>query len=121
MQVGDGLVALPHDARTKERLEWIAAEVTEANGDAIVWVATPTVRRTGSKLAEDMRNERTAEYESLLSEIESATSTGPRTINKWRRLLRKIDRRDYFRSPGRDAARLAIEKHAAELGTKATT
>ena len=33
-QLGDGLVGLPADARTREQLEWVAEEVTEAGGSA---------------------------------------------------------------------------------------
>ncbi|MGH1488310.1 MAG: Chromate resistance protein ChrB [Acidimicrobiales bacterium] len=114
-QVGDGLVALPNDARTKEHLEWIAAQVTEANGDAIVWVANPAQRRTSGRLASEMRDARSEEYSALVAEIVSAVDAGPRTVQKWRRDLRKIDRRDYFRAPGRDEVRQAIENHVAAL------
>jgi hypothetical protein len=31
-QLGDGLVALPADARTREQLEWIAEDVTDNGG-----------------------------------------------------------------------------------------
>ena len=110
-QVGDGLVALPNDARTKEHLEWIATRVDEADGDAIVWVAAPAVRRTSDQLAADMRNARAAEYRALQEQVESATDVGSRTIQRWRRELRKIDRRDYFRAPGRGSARRAIDQH----------
>jgi len=41
VQVLDGLVALPADARTIEQLEWVAEEVTEAGGEASTWTARP--------------------------------------------------------------------------------
>ena len=115
-QVGDGLVALPHDARTKERFEWIARQVAEAEGDAIVWVASPATRRTSGQLANEMRDARASEYQDLHAEIVSATNAGPRTVQRWRRDLRKIDRRDYFRAPGRDAVRQAIDSFVGEVG-----
>src|SRR5262249_54104107 len=40
-QLGDGLVGLPADARTREQLEWVAEDVTEAGGSAGVWLARP--------------------------------------------------------------------------------
>lgn len=46
-QISDGLVALPADARTREQLEWIAEEVTEAgiststSSAACSWAANP--------------------------------------------------------------------------------
>src|SRR3954470_6216916 len=40
-QIVDGLVALPADARTREQLEWLAEAVTQAGGEASVWLAQP--------------------------------------------------------------------------------
>ncbi len=117
-QIGDGLVALPHDARTKEHLEWIAAQVREADGEAVVWVARPTTRRQSAELARQMRMARDHEYLALLAEVEAEESTkGPsrRTIQRWRREWRRISRRDYFRAPNGDKARLAISAAAGEL------
>lgn len=108
VQVGDGLVALPFDARTKEHLEWVASMVYEADGDAIVWVAT-TTKRQSDDLARRLNEERDAEYGDLLREVavEGAT-VNARTLGRLRREFRRIDRRDYLRAPLRDKARLAI-------------
>ncbi len=120
-QIGDGLVALPNDARTKERLEWVAATVIEVEGDAIVWIATPSGRRHSNKLAQEMSNARDVEYRQLLTEIEAIDGAGQRTIDRWRRQWRRIDRRDYFRAPLRDTARLAIAGLSQQSNTKATS
>jgi hypothetical protein len=40
-QLSDGLVALPADARNRESLEWIAEEVIEHDGEAMVWLGRP--------------------------------------------------------------------------------
>ena len=40
-RLGDGLVALPADARTREQLDWLAEEILEAGGTSTVWLATP--------------------------------------------------------------------------------
>ena len=109
VQVGDGLVALPNDARTKEHLEWVAASVTEADGEAIVWVATTATRRHSRSLAQQMSEARNNEYDELINEIAAADGApGHRTIARWRREWRRIDRRDYFRASRRDQARIAI-------------
>jgi hypothetical protein len=112
-QIGDGLVTLPHDPRTRERLEWIAKEVVDADGTAAVWVAT-TSRTTSEQIANDMRTARDVEYRALIDEIdqlavESETVIDRRTLQRLRRTYRKIERRDYFRADQRDAARLAIQ------------
>lgn len=108
-QVGDGLVALPHDARTKEQLEWAAAKALEADGEAIVWVAVTTKRQTADLVA-GLNADRDAEYETLLTEILAAgPAVDGRTISRFRREWRRIERRDHFRSPRRDEARLAVQ------------
>src|SRR5262245_42027824 len=40
-RLGDGLVALPADARTREQLDWLAEEIVEAGGTATLWLAVP--------------------------------------------------------------------------------
>lgn len=108
-QIGDGLVALPDDARTREHLEWVAADVVAADGEATVWVAR-TARTASENLATRMRAARELEYRSLLDEVAAADgSVDTRTLQRFRRTLRAIDRRDHFRAPSRDRARLAID------------
>ncbi len=107
-KVGDGLVALPNDARTKEHFEWLAAQIEESNGDAIVWVASTVRSRQSEALARQMRDARDAEYQSLIDDV-STTPIDARTLGRWRREWRRIDRRDYFRAPLRDSSREAIE------------
>lgn len=110
-QIGDGLVALPKDARTQEHLEWVAAQVVEAHGEAIVWTASPTARRDSKTLVAQLQAARDVEYEALIEEISRSTGIGERrTIARWRRQLRRIDRRDYFGAPMRDTARLAVSE-----------
>lgn len=107
-QIGDGLVALPDDARNREHLEWIAAEVLAADGDATVWVAR-TARTASESLASRMRAARDAEYRDLLDEVDRLTEPiDMRTVKRLRRTFRKIVRRDHFRAPLRDRARLAL-------------
>src|SRR3989442_2904610 len=50
-QLGDGLVALPADARTREQLDWVAEQVVEAGGTAGVWLARPGTVRQEHELA----------------------------------------------------------------------
>src|SRR5690349_15392135 len=61
-QLGDGLVGLPADARTREQLEWVAQDVTEAGGTAGVWLARPATLAQERELAAAMAAARAAEY-----------------------------------------------------------
>lgn len=108
VQVGDGLVALPSSPRTKERLEWVSVHVREADGEAIVWVATPSARRDTDRLVEELNAARSAEYQTLLEEIKTSATSDTRTIARWRRELRRIDRRDYLGAECGDSVRLLI-------------
>lgn len=117
VQVGDGLVALPSDARTKEHLEWVAEQVREADGHAIVWTAVPTARRYGADLADQLRRERDHEYEALLADVDQhGDELSSRTVQRWRREWQRISRRDYFRASLRDRSRLAIGAAAERAG-----
>ncbi|MGW6928428.1 Chromate resistance protein ChrB [Lentzea sp. NPDC054927] len=111
-QLGDGLVALPADARTREHLEWIAEEVLEADGSAMVWLAQPASLDQERQLAQTMADARAAEYANVLADAEqAAASTEPERLRVMRRLraeLRRIHRRDYFPPPQRLAAERAV-------------
>ncbi len=108
VQVGDGLVALPERDETREQLEWVAAQVTEADGDAIVWTAEPTMRADSARLIDQQRAARNDEYDALIADIKSGRPDDERTLARWRRELRRIERRDYFRAERHDAAQAAV-------------
>ncbi|MBB1034603.1 chromate resistance protein [Dietzia sp. CQ4] len=112
-QIGDGLVALPADARTREHLDWIADEVLEAGGSATVWLARPASRGQERRLVEGMIRARAAEYLAVHEEAVAARvsddSERRRALTRLRSQLRRISRRDYFPPPERHSARAAVE------------
>lgn len=113
MQLGDGLVALPLDARTREQLEWIADEVVETGGEASVWLAEAASSRQERATAQRMAEAVTEEYRRVTEAAEAARGEPlgqrRRTLGRLRRELRRIRARDFF--PPRDAerARRAVE------------
>ncbi len=121
VQVGDGLVALPESSRNRERLQWVAARILEADGEAIVWDATTSTKRESRALADRQQVARTAEYAELLTHVLADDAPAMRTVQKWRRAWRKIDRRDYFDAPMREEVRAAIEERAEPRTTGSTT
>ncbi|WP_415855954.1 Chromate resistance protein ChrB [Sinomonas sp. G460-2] len=112
-QLSDGLVGLPADARTKEHLEWIAAEVIANGGTATVWVAKPTSPTKEREIVASMQHERREEYIALIRDAADAENlTEPSRTRAAKRLqgfLRKIARRDYFPPAERDAARAMVK------------
>jgi hypothetical protein len=116
-QVVDGLVALPADARTKEQLEWVADHVTEAGGEATVWLARLGSARQERELAARMAAGVSDAYQAVIDEVALLADDPPsvqrRTIARLRRELRRIGQRDFFPPPTRDKAAVAVEELAA--------
>jgi hypothetical protein len=115
--LGDGLVALPADARTREQLEWVAEEVTEHGGEATVWLGRPLDTGAASVVADRMTAAVAAEYDALAAEAAAVrTADAParrRAVARLRRELHRIQGRDFFACPQREGARRAVESLAA--------
>lgn len=119
VQLLDGLVALPADARTKEQLEWLADEVIEAEGEATLWLSRPGSVGDERRLASRMAEAIALEYQALADEARAAASETPtvrrRVAARLRRELVRIERRDFFPPPEREGARRAVEKLANDV------
>jgi len=72
VQLVDGLVALPADGRTREQLEWVAEEVTDAGGEATVWLGRPGSRAQERMLAERMAEAVRSDYLAVLAAARGA-------------------------------------------------
>jgi hypothetical protein len=112
VQLSDGLVALPADARTREQLEWLADDVLAANGTAGLWVARPATAAQERELATAMADARATEYRELVERCSAARTGEPaervRALRRLRTEWRAINRRDFFPPPERDAAAAAL-------------
>lgn len=121
-QISDGLVALPADPRTREQLEWVAEEVTDAGGSAAIWIARPGTVGYEHGLAAAMAADRAAEYRAIIDAAREAAAVGPdakpAAVRRLRGELRRVTRRDYFPPPERDQAQAAVEALAAEPASR---
>lgn len=115
-QIGDGVVALPADARTREQLEWVAEDVVQAGGSAMLWTARPGTVADERRLAEQMAAARAAEYAQVRDQAVQAADGGLAALRRLRGELRHIERRDFFPPPERALARAAVEALAARAG-----
>lgn len=115
--LGDGLVALPADPRTREQLEWVAEEVTEHGGEATVWRGRPLDATARSAIVSRMTAAVAAEYDAVAAEaaaVRTADTTAQRrAATRLRRELHRIQDRDFFTCPQREVARRAVETLAA--------
>lgn len=118
VQLLDGLVALPADARTKEMLEWLAEDVIAAGGEATVWTGSPASAADERGIATRMAEVIAEEYRSVLAAAgatDASETSRKRTVLRLRRELEQIGRRDFFSSIERDEAHRAVRQLAAEL------
>jgi len=115
--LGDGLVALPADPRTREQLEWVAEEVVEHGGEATVWLGRPLDTTARSAIVSRMTAAVAAEYDAVAAQAAAVpiadTAARRRAATRLRRELHRIQARDFFTCPQREAARRALESLAA--------
>jgi len=118
VQISDGLVALPADARTREALEWIAEEVLEHDGEAMLWLGRPADAGAQATLRDRMTAAIAAEYAAVAVEADAAhhshAAARRRIAARLRRELHRIDARNFFTPPEHDTARQAVEALAVE-------
>jgi DNA-binding transcriptional regulator PaaX len=119
VQLADGLVALPADARTREQLEWAADHTVAAGGRAGVWLARPTTRAQERELAQTMNAARSEEYQVIIDDAAAVLDADEvervRALRRLRAENNRVRRRDYFRPPAREQARQALTTLAATL------
>jgi hypothetical protein len=116
VQLVDGLVALPADARTKEQLEWLAEEVLDAGGEATLWVGRPGSAADERRLAARMAGAVAEEYQGVIAAAEQASgkplAAARRASAKLAQELERIDRHDFFPPPERERAHRAVRRLA---------
>lgn len=116
-QLGDGLVALPADPRTREALEWVAEEVIDHAGEAILWLGHPADADGLAMITAKMNAAIAAEYAAAAAEAADTRAADPaarrRVGARLQRELHRIEARDFFSPPERDTARHAVEDLAA--------
>ncbi len=121
-QISDGLVALPADARTREALEWIADEVLDHDGEAMIWLGHPADSRSTMSIRDRMSAAVAAEYAAVTEEAAGARTSDPATRRRiaarLRREMHRIEARDYFTPAERGIARGAVDDLAHETPTR---
>ena len=119
VHLADGVVALPADARTTEAFEWLAEDVVEAGGEAMLWAGAPTSSAQERAIAERMSVAVVEEYRTIRDAAGAAAEedavTRRRSLARLRRELGRIDRRDFFPPPEREEAHAAVEALASAV------
>lgn len=121
LMLHDGLWTLPAGAGTREDFEWLAEEIEERGGHAMLWESHSLDPAQDEVIAERFRAEADeryagqAEAAGQLARVARRKTLSPRLLGQVMQRLRALERglrlerrRDYFRAPGRAAARAEV-------------
>ncbi|MEV4277904.1 Chromate resistance protein ChrB [Actinoplanes xinjiangensis] len=111
-RLGDGLIALPAGDRTREQLDWVAEEVVDNGGTAMIWIASPVDLAQEQAVVDGMRRARAAEYRAVIEQaatVPADEAECTRLVRRLRGELRRITDRDYFPPAERETARIAVQ------------
>jgi hypothetical protein len=117
---------LPSSEESREDFEWIRAEIVASGGEALVFAADAVGELATAEVVEALRGAREADWQQLAeralaaaAEPEESAAEGAeiagreRELRALRQRAAQIDRIDFFRAAGRQAALEAIEAIAA--------
>jgi hypothetical protein len=93
--VQDAAWVLPATSRTREQLQWLAAEITELKGEAVLWEATQVYATDVTALQRQFLEPVESEYRAILSALKSKNPDKAALSKKYQQL----QSRDYFASP----------------------
>lgn len=90
----DAVWVLPATPRTTELLQWLAAEIVELGGEALVWEARLRLARQDEALVQQFSSQVEAEYRKLLSALKRKKAD----LAALSRRYQQIQAEDYFQS-----------------------
>ena len=99
----DAAWVLPADERTREQFRWLAAEITEAGGDALVWEARLALGQDEA-LVEQFAAQVEEPYRAILAELQEAEPD----LSALSRRYQHVARVDYFRTELGERVRSAL-------------
>jgi hypothetical protein len=86
--------ALPRSARTQEQFQWLAAEIEELGGQAMLWEAQAGVAGRDEALRRQFTDQSTAAYQAILSALAQGGD-----LTALSRQYQQAQQSDYFQSP----------------------
>lgn len=92
--IQDAIWALPHTARTQEQFQWLAAEITELEGEAMLWEAQQLYATDEGGLRRQFIEPVEAEYREILA----ALKRKDRNLAELSKRYQQAQARDYFAS-----------------------
>lgn len=112
---------LPATGEAREDFRWLRREIQADGGDAMVFEADIVEGVARGSIERQARMERDEEYRQLARAAEPGGITTDADIERLRRQLAEIVRRDHFRAPGRAIAESAIQALLQRAATATST
>ncbi|HEX9941619.1 MAG TPA: chromate resistance protein ChrB domain-containing protein [Thermoanaerobaculia bacterium] len=114
------LYLLPAGDENREAFDWLAQEIAEGGGEALVLQVDSFEGEAEGRLIELSRAARDEDYRKIVADAEEAGRAGkpglPDRLEKLRRRFAEAVRIDFFHAPERAAAAAALARLEAALG-----
>jgi hypothetical protein len=91
----DAVWVLPRTARTQEQLQWLAAEISEQKGEAVLWEAKQLYATDAEALRRRFLDPVEADYRQILAALKKKN----RDLAALSKRYQDAQTRDYFTSP----------------------
>jgi hypothetical protein len=85
---------LPDTPRTLEQFQWLAAEIIELGGEALLWKGQPALNGPGENLRQQFLAQVDEAYTDLLKQLQSQAAN----LELLSRQYQQVKSRDYFNS-----------------------
>jgi hypothetical protein len=114
----DAVWVLPAQPALLEHFRWLAAEIRESAGEALVWVAQQGLPGQDDALVAQFLAQVEGDYQAILTVLDAAKSEAPRVERAaLARRYQQIRARDYFHAPSGDLVRARLEEPGQRRGT----
>jgi hypothetical protein len=100
----DAVWVLPANSRTREQFQWLASEITEMHGEALVWQAELLPSSQEDALIRQFADRVETEYQHILT----ALNRNKRDLASLSRQFQQAQMSDYFQSPLGNQVRAAL-------------
>jgi len=102
--VHDAVWLLPATPWTREQFQWLAIEIKELGGEALVWESRMVLPGQDETLVQQFAAEVDASYQAILTALQQIEPD----LSVLARQYQQLQARDYFQSPLAEQARAAL-------------
>jgi len=100
----DAVWLLPDTSWTREQFQWLAFEIKELGGEALVWESRMMLPGQDETLVQQFAAEVDASYRTILTALQHAAPD----LSALARQYQQLQARDYFQSPLAEQVRAAL-------------